>query len=151
MVVQSFENKKWRLPNLAEQKYQVYSGLLNGADGIFFYGYHRAPLEWQNSVVRPLVAELKNYLPTIKTGSLNDRISSDRNIQLGLYSTESSDRFVLVAINHEARKINANINLDNDISFSSAIGEQNNIAINRERNSFTDSFEPFEVKIYTLN
>ena len=151
-VVQSFENKKWRLPNLAEQKYQVYSGLLNGANGIFFYCYHRAPIKWQNSVVRPLVAELKNYLPAIETGSLNNKVYSDRNeLQFGLYSEDSSGRFVLVAINHEANQINANINLDADINLNSVINEQNNPTINGEQNSFTDSFEPFEVKIYTLN
>ena len=151
-VVQSFENKKWRLPNLAEQKYQVYSALLNGANGIFFYAYHRAPLEWQNSVVRPLVAELKTYLPTLEAGSLNGKINSDRNnLQLALYPENTGDRYILVAINHQANKVDANINLDSDITLSSVVSEQNNLTVNGEQNSFTDSFEPFEVKIYTLN
>ena len=151
-VVQSFEDEKWRLPNLAEQKYQVYSGLLNGANGIFFYAYHRAPVEWQNSVVRPIVSELKTYLPTIATGALNGQINSDRSeLQLALYPKNSSNQYILVAINHGAREINANIKLDNDIGLSSVIGEQNNLGVNGRQNSFTDSFEPFEAKIYTLN
>jgi hypothetical protein len=150
-VVQSFENKKWRLPNVTEQKYQLYSGLLNGANGIFFYSYHRAPLKWQNSVVRPLVAELKTYLPAIETGSLNGNINSDRNnLQLGLYPNTPSNQLILVAINHEANKIDAKINLDSNLNLSSVVSKQNNIAIDEE-NGFTDSFEPFEVKIYTLN
>ena len=151
LVVQSFQDKKWRLPTIIEQKYLLYSGLVNGADGIFFYGYHRAPENWQNKVVKPSVQELKNYLPAIQQGSLNNGVSSNLNIiQAIAYQQPQTQEYVIIAINHGAKAVQPQIQLNMNHNNSSIEVINENRTLNESQNQFSDFFVPYGVHIYRV-
>ena len=150
-VVQSFEDKKkWRLPNFQEEKYLIYSSLLNGADGLFFYSYHRAPEKWRQSVLKPSVGGLKKYLPAIDLGALNIEVnSSSDDLQTALYRQPNTNQYVLIAINHSKQEVEAQIKLDSNLKIDS-VQEKNSLSLDKANSSFSDSFAPLKVKVYTL-
>ena len=149
LVLQSFKDeKKWRLPTYEEQRYMLYSGLARGAKGIFFYAYHRAPKDWQQKIVAPLVSELRGYLPAIAQGQVGGVQSDRTEIETLLFP--SGNDYLLMAINHSNSAVSSQITIAKKLGVSevaSSQAKQTTLA----QNLFSDTFAPYEVRFYQVN
>lgn len=151
-IVQAFGKRdRKRFCSGAEMKYLIYMSLLSGADGLFFYSYHRTEQTWVDSILLPLTEELHTYLPTVKNKPLSCQIKSDQlAVQGCLYQNPNTKEYILIAINHSNSKVKASIRLDPKMSITSPrlLGE--NRYIGRVSENLQDIFSPYGVHIYKL-
>lgn len=151
-IVQAFGKRhRKRFCSGAEMKYLIYMSLLSGADGLFFYAYHRTEQSWLDSILLPLTEELHTYLPTVKNKPLSCQIKSDQlTVQGCLYQNPNTKEYILIAINHSKSKVRASIRLDPKMSITSArlLGENRYISGISE--NLQDIFSPYGVHIYKL-
>lgn len=144
-------NAKRRFCTLGEQRYMLYTSILAGADGLFFYGHHRTKQSWVDSTLTPLIQEFKPLIPAIQTEPLWSKDKNGRkNIQSKLYQNKNDGQFVLIAVNHENNSINTTIelNTDTNVNYAKVIGE--NRWTNIGRGIIKDSFAPYAVHIYSF-
>ncbi|MEM7758546.1 MAG: hypothetical protein AAF298_10530 [Cyanobacteria bacterium P01_A01_bin.40] len=146
---------KRRLPTAAEARYMVYSGILAQADGLFFWTHYRSQQQWIDSVLRPIIQELKNYLPAIENETFNSRLGNEiavdnSSIQARLYRNSTTQDLVLIAINHSNRKLNTAIAIKENIQVNSAQVLSAKGSIDIYEGLLQDIFEPYGVNIYQL-
>ncbi len=140
-----------RLPTFAEERYMLYSAILAQADGLFFWTHYRSQQQWIDSVLTPIVEELQNYLPTITSSLLNNKLVIDNpDIQASLYQNSITQDLLLIAINHSSHKLETAIAIKENIKANSAQVLRSNRWINIEQGLLTDTFEPYAVNIYQL-
>lgn len=152
LVTQAFQDQTWRLPNFIEQKYMLYAGITGGAKGVFFYAFHRAPNQWKQATIKPLIAELKAYLPAFYRGELNNQVSVNKaKVTASLYPHSRTSKYLLVAINHSNKKRRAQISFNDNIFPSSLRLVDKKQPIYLNDNSFTSILKPYEVQIYLVD
>lgn len=140
-----------RLPSIAEERYMVYSAILAQADGLFFWTHYRSQQRWINSVLTPIVKELKNYLPTITSSNLNHQLVTDNpHIQAVLYQDLLTQNSLIIAINHSSKKLQTAIAIKQNIKANSAQVINSEKSININQGLLTNTFEPYAVQIYQL-
>ena len=144
-------NAKRRFCTMAEERYMLYTSILAGADGLFFYGHHRTKQSWVDSTLTPLIQEFKPLIPAIKTEPLwHQEKANGSKIQSKLYQDKNDGKFILIAVNHENNLIDTTIKLDvtTTVSFAKVIGEKRWTSI--QRGMIKDSFAPYAVHIYSF-
>ena len=116
-------NLGFRLPTEAEERYMIYTSLVEDATGLFFYTYSRfrnGGLEWIDEVFQPLIAEFKALIPAITAGPLNtggnQAIVRDENaegleLQYRLFQDPNTDLFYLVVVNQSDQSGSATLGL----------------------------------------
>jgi hypothetical protein len=67
-----------RLPTRAEERYMVYSSILAGATGIFFWTHYRSDPTWVSGVLVPITSELRKLRPALAAGRLG-LVHADRS------------------------------------------------------------------------
>lgn len=148
-----------RLPTFDEEKYMLYSAVASGANGLFLWAHYRSQQSWIDSVVTPLVHEFHDYIPAIRAGAIVDKTKVDRSeIQAVLYREPTNRRYLLIAINHEKRKLNAKIKLkqlkqESIAQFARVLEENRYVKLSTEDNdtNFRDTFNSYEVHIYDIS
>ena len=129
----------------------VYSAILAQADGLFFWTHYRSQQRWINSVLTPIVKELKNYLPTITSSNLNHQLVTDNpHIQAVLYQDLLTQNSLIIAINHSSKKLQTAIAIKQNIKANSAQVINSEKSININQGLLTNTFEPYAVQIYQL-
>lgn len=146
---------KRRLPTMAEERYMFYTSVLAGADGLFFWAHYRAQQSWIDSVLTPIVKEFADYTTTVKTQPLVDKVTANRSIiQTALYKNPVSNRYLLIAINHGAKKIETSFTVERSVYTKSVevITEERYIRLSdkSDNRTFKDVFNPYEVHIYSM-
>ncbi|MGK7950550.1 MAG: hypothetical protein AB4368_17660 [Xenococcaceae cyanobacterium] len=144
-------NAKRRFCTQKEQRYMLYTSILAGADGLFFYGHHRTKQSWVDSTLTPLIQEFKPLIPAIQTEPLWSKDKNGRkNIQSKLYHNKNNGQFILIAVNHENSSIDRTIelNANTNVNYAKVIGE--NRWTNIGRGIIKDSFAPYAVHIYSF-
>ncbi|MBE9046136.1 hypothetical protein IQ255_17275 [Pleurocapsales cyanobacterium LEGE 10410] len=137
-----------RLPTATEEKYMVYSAILSGADGLFFWAHYRAQQQWIDSVLTPIITELQNYLPAITNGTMDDRLTVDNSaIQTSLYRDPTTEDLLLIAVNHSESKLETAIATKNLQAYYTEILQENR-RLDLDRGILNDTFEPYAVHIY---
>ena len=136
----------------AEQRYLIYTSVLSGADGLFFWAHFASETSWINSVLQPLVDELATYLPAIYHKPQFCRVWTDRlDVQGCLYQQPNSNEYVLIAAHHGKDTVAANLKIRKYISanFAEVAGEKRSLSF--QNRTLTDTFNPYEVHIYRLS
>ncbi|MEM8718693.1 MAG: hypothetical protein AAGE84_05220 [Cyanobacteria bacterium P01_G01_bin.39] len=144
---------KRRLPTAAESRYMVYSAILAQADGLFFWTHYRSQQQWIDSVLTPIVQELKGYLPAIANQTFNSRknIAVDNSrIQARLYQNSTTQDLLLIAINHSKRQIDTAIAIKENTKVNLAQILPAHNSVNLSGGVLQDVFEPYDVHIYQL-
>ena len=143
-----------RLPTAAEERYMFYTAVLAGADGLIFYGHHWTQQSWVNSVLTPLIAEFRQYLPIIDAKLIaKNPLVNRADIRTVLYKKPSSQQYLLIAVHHGKGKVKATFDLESanltNISNIDVLGE--NRQIKMKQNYAIDSFTSYDVHIYELS
>ena len=146
---------KRRLPTAAESRYMVYSAILAQADGLFFWTHYRSQQPWIDSVLTPIIQELKNYLPAIANQTFNSRVGNNiaadnSQIQARLYQNSTTQDLLLIAINHSKRQINTAIAIKENTKINLAQVFPAHDAVNFSGGVLQDVIEPYGVHIYQL-
>ena len=140
-----------RFPTAAEEKYMLYSAVLAHTDGLFFWTHYRSRQQWIDSVLTPLVRELQGYLPAIKTNALDNKLAiGDRKIQASLYRDPITQNLLLIAINHDAERVETSVKIKENTPAKSANVLTENRVVNLVDRTLSDTFEPYEVHIYQI-
>ncbi len=151
IVIQAFENTKWRLPTKDEERYMIYSVITAGYNGLFLFAYHRVPQEWLDSVAIPLIQELQNYLPAIEKGQLYEKVrSNNKKLETYLYQQADNKGYILIAINHQDKEATYRIEIDPTIEVNSIISLEKNKNIYFRKGNFNDNFAPHAVGVYKV-
>jgi hypothetical protein len=145
-------NAQLRFPTIAEERYMIYTALLAGADGLFFYAYHRASQSWVDSVLTPVVEELHGYIPAIKTGLRNGQVKVNRpDIQVALYQDPKTEGYLLVAVYHGSGKVDATIEINGLVSANSVRVLEEERTVDLKGKSLKDVFDSYAVHIYAIH
>lgn len=153
-TVQAFEqqggNRSWRLPSATEERYMVYTAVLQGAKGLLFWAHYRAPQPWIDAILNPIVREFQSYAPAFNN-PVGEKIAVNGGKLLAkLYQDPTTEKYILLAINDEPQTIQPNISLSSDLNLARATLMASQSTISVEDDVFNDTFAPYEVRIYTL-
>ena len=139
-----------RLPTEAEERYMIYTAILNKVDGLFFWTHYRSQQQWIDSVLTPIIKELQNYLPAITQKALDRKLAIDNSaIQARIYQAPTTQDLLLIAINHSEGQLETAIAIE-DIQAESAKVLSENRLVDFSQRILTDTFEPYAVHIYQL-
>lgn len=142
-----------RLPTAAEERYMFYTAVLAGADGLLFYGHHWTQQSWVDSVLNPLIAEFREFLPVINANLVAKPLVNRADIQAVLYQVPSSERYLLIAVHHGKGRVDVTFNLEStnltNLSDIKVVGKSKQAEL--EKNSLRDSFDSYDVRIYELS
>lgn len=149
------KKRRWRLPTAAEERYMLYTVILAEAKGLLFYAHHQTTQFWIDSVLKSIIQEFHTYIPVIKARSKTDsrlyKVSVKKApIQTVLYQNPNNGDYLLITIHHGKEKVNASFKLPTDILASSDTVLREGRAVKMNQGTFSDSFNPYEVKIYTI-
>ena len=140
-----------RLPTAAEQRYMVYSAILAPADGLLFWSHYLSQQKWIDSVLTPIVREVKNYLPAIQSGALENKLVIDNSkIQGSLYRNPTTNDLLLIAINHSNSEVDTTIAINENSRASSATVSSENRSVAIAGGTLNDTFKPYAVHIYQI-
>lgn len=140
-----------RLPTATEAKYMMYSAILAQTDGLFFWSHYLSQQKWIDSVLIPLVQEVKDYLPTITTTALERKLAiNNPQIQGTLYRNPTTNNLLLIAINHGNNEAEAAMSVLQKTGASSATVLRENRKVNFNRGKIKDTFAPYAVHIYQI-
>lgn len=142
-----------RLPTAAEERYMFYTAVLAGADGLLFYGHHLTQQSWIDSVLNPLIAEFRGFLPIVNANLVAKPLVNRADIQAVLYQVPSSERYLLIAVHHGKGQVNVTFNLEStnltNLSNIKVVGQNKQVEL--QKNSLIDSFDSYNVRIYELS
>lgn len=140
-----------RLPTAAEERYMFYTAVLAGADGLLFYGHHWTQQTWVDSVLNPLIAEFREFLPVINANLVAKPLVNRADIQTVFYQNPSISKQLLIAVHHGKGKVQATIDFDSSTSNSLAevLGENREIEL--AEGTIKDTFDSYAVHIYDIS
>lgn len=118
VAIQSFggkyDNVNYEYPTLAQTRYMVFSSIIEGASGIFFYSFNWCKIEHINNVIYPIVKEL-HFFKGFITGEL---VASSLASPVIHSIRKSKNNYILIAANTTNKTQNSNLNKDNFPSLS---------------------------------
>ncbi len=142
-----------RMPYLKEQRYTVYRSIIEGARGFLFWSWYHDyanpnlnPAAWE--MLRALAGEM-NYLHDVLVSEEKPAVQisvDNHNISVKVFAHRSN--FFLIAANDSAQKVKTRFALKGTGARQLFVLSENRYVI-LEKSSFTDTFEPFGVHIYT--
>ena len=158
-IIQAFGQPKdpmkiRRFCTQGESRYLIYTSILAQADSLFFWAHFASNPTWINSVLTPLVNELKTYLPAIQQQSIVGKVLPDHSeIQARLYQQPNSQNYLLIAVNHGNQLIDTNLRVRPRIranfNLAQVMTEERRVSFSRQL--IRDTFKPYQVHVYQLS
>ena len=140
-----------RLPTAAEERYMFYTAVLAGADGLLFYGHHWTQQTWVDSVLNPLIAEFREFLPVVNANLVAKPLVNRADIQTVFYQNPSISKQLLIAVHHGKGEVQATIDFDSLTSdgLAEVLGENREIEL--VEGTIKDTFDSYAVHIYEIS
>lgn len=140
-----------RFCTAGESRYLIYTSILAQADSLFFWAHFASNPKWINSVLTPLIDELKGYLTTIKHQPQGGEVFPDYpEIQARIYQQPNTQEYLLIAVNHSNQTVGTSLRVRPKIRTNSAQVLTENRRVNFSRQLIRDTFTPYQVHVYRL-
>jgi Glycosyl hydrolases family 2, TIM barrel domain len=142
---------KRRLPSNAEFRYMFYSSILAGSDALLFWMHPWSTNDWNESVLYPMIREVRRYIPAIvNKGSQKIGVSDYSDVEIELFSFPNSRKKLILAVNHNRNRVISNIKLDRQLAYRRVRINNQNVDRISARSNFRLTLNPFEVKLHEI-
>lgn len=153
-VVQAYSEKqsKKRLPTELEFRYMFYLSVITGVQGMLFWMHPFSSPFWNESVLYPTIEEFRDYIPAIINGKdLSSSVQVDNsNIQLSLFAIPNTNKYIMIAINHNHTQINFTVTFNRQFAGKVININQTSITKLSNETSFSSFLNPYNVRLYQI-
>jgi hypothetical protein len=130
-----------RLPTSAEMRYMIFASLLERPSGLFFWWWRGTEPGWVDSVLSPILSEVRPYLDAIRREPLAGMVSvDDPGTRAVLFPGDANGTYVLFVIN------DANARKTTYVSLRPPLAVHARNAASR----FMEVLEPYGVRAYEV-
>ncbi|WP_104900669.1 beta-galactosidase [Nostoc sp. 'Peltigera membranacea cyanobiont' N6] len=153
-VLQAYSKKqsKKRLPTKGEIRYMFYLSVLTGADGLIFWTHYLSSHSWNESVLYPIIQELRDYIPAIVRGEdLRNPVQvNNLDIEIKLFSIPNTKKYLMIAVNHNHNQINFTAKFTQGLADKIVVFNKKTITNLSTERSFSTILNPYEVRLYEV-
>jgi hypothetical protein len=136
-----------RLPTRAETRYMAFASIVAGATGIVYWTRYRARTEWVNSVLSPVLTELRQLRPAFERKAIPGVRVASRSVTASLFR-EPSGSLILIAVHHGKGNVVGGLSVGSAVMDARALEIRNGQP--RVADLKRDVFGPYEVRVYRL-
>lgn len=136
-----------RLCTATEARYLAFASVVAGATGIVWWTRYRTQMEWVQSVLNPLVTELRQLRPAFERGAIPGVKVTAPSVTASLFRDPGDGSLILIAVHHGKGNVVAGLSVSGTLA-GRAIEVRNGHA--RVADPGEDVFGPYEVRVYRL-
>jgi hypothetical protein len=142
-----------RAPTLAEERYMVYSDVVAGANGIFFWTHYRADPGWIQNVFVPVSRELTALRPLLAAGQTAGLIAPDRpDVRTAAYRDKVSGATYLIVVHRGSGTVRPVLHLDRSLARQTSLAavDPSSASVRVSHRRVAVRLGSYEVKLFRL-
>lgn len=154
-VIQAFGENQYgkpflqkRLPTAAEARYMAFASIVAGATGIVYWTRYRSRPEWVQSVLTPLITELRQLRPAFERGPIPGVKVTASSVSASLFRDPGNGSLILIAVHHGKGNVVAGLSVGSTTLGGRAV--ELRYGHPRLADPSKDVFGPYEVRVYRL-